>query len=50
MTLYVISLYQWSPRENYYGREDVACLGQFLSPELAEENEAVKGKKEFVFS
>jgi hypothetical protein len=48
--LYVIFLYQWNPKENYYGREDIPRLDNFLSPEITEETEAVRGKKEFIFS
>jgi hypothetical protein len=50
ITLYLIFLYQWNPKENYYGREDVLCLDHFLNPEITEETGAVRGRKDFIFS
>ncbi|PNF28586.1 hypothetical protein B7P43_G09381 [Cryptotermes secundus] len=40
----------WNPKENHYGREDILSLDHFLSPEITEETEESRGKKEFIFS
>ncbi|KAJ4441649.1 hypothetical protein ANN_11507 [Periplaneta americana] len=40
----------WNPQEKFYGRADIENLGTFLSSKNIDETEAIRAKKEFIFS
>ncbi|XP_069697937.1 E3 ubiquitin-protein ligase TTC3-like isoform X2 [Periplaneta americana] len=41
---------RWNPQEKFYGRADIENLGTFLSSKNIDETEAIRAKKEFIFS